>query len=65
MDKKIILLTSLILLVGLIGFVFGISQSDFQNVIFNDNRGSVDDASRGHVTYNINITLTKDGILFL
>lgn len=53
MKAGIILSISLLFLVGLMDSVLAISQSDFQNVVLNDNRGSIDDASGGHVTYKM------------
>jgi len=53
MSNKLITPIILVILAGFVASVSAISQSDFKNVIFNNNRGSADDASRGHVTYNI------------
>ncbi len=49
--KKLVFFVLILISVGIL--VSAISQSDFLNVIFSENRGSVDDASRGHVTYDI------------
>lgn len=59
MNEKRILLIALVifLLAGVfeMGEVIAISQSDFQNIVFSENRGNTDDESPpgGHVTYNI------------
>src|SRR3989344_3893048 len=54
--KKIILYTVLafIFSAGLPGFVSAVlTKADFENITFSGNRGSVNEASHGHVIYNL------------
>ncbi|MBS3136131.1 hypothetical protein J4401_04180 [Candidatus Woesearchaeota archaeon] len=52
MDKKILPICLIISIFFALS-VSAISRSDFQNILLDDNRGSVDDASGGKVIYNI------------
>ena len=42
------------LILGLGTATATLSRTDFENVVFSDNRGSTNEASHGHVIYNIN-----------